>query len=254
MSEKYVSVADFHEPVAAEIARGKLESEGIPVVLTGGMAANTFSAIGNLGGRIELRVPAEQVAQAVQLLAEGGDADHLTEVAREEASEGPMWVCALCGDVVRGVLPLCPACHTPRGKVPDYNPDDDADEPEEGIQTGPIQAIQRTEKLVTHAVKPSDDMHSEQLTTEPEIRKTSNVEAASSATTEGDALAKRAFLATIFGPPTAGLLTVYACWLLLRLGFSGDELSTRGKRFLFLAFLTNASILLIMFLICSGSL
>jgi hypothetical protein len=69
MAGDYASVAGFAGPVGAEIAGGRLASEGIPTVISGGLAASTVFGIGNLGGRVEVRVPAEHVARAVAVLA-----------------------------------------------------------------------------------------------------------------------------------------------------------------------------------------
>src|SRR5262249_26966123 len=146
MREKHIAVAGFAEPFEAEIARGRLESEGIRAYTTPGQTATMFSGNSNIGGRTELFVAAGDLARAGQILAGCGGPAPLTDRVRAEGDGDPVWVCPLCGEPVRAVLPVCPACHTPRGQAPAVNPRDDTeDEPEEGIQAYPTAGTRRAE-------------------------------------------------------------------------------------------------------------
>jgi hypothetical protein len=252
MSDKYVAVAGYGGSVEAEIARGRLESEGIPVFVSGDLTANAFSGFGSVGGTVELRVPAEHLARAIRILGECGAADNLTDEVRAGGhDEGPMWVCSLCGDVVRAVLPLCPACHTPRGSVADFNPDDDSDDkPEEGIQALPTSYTQlprpRPEEGLTKA---------EDVTLEPpplQSASETGIEVPSLETMVGDALARRAFYAALFSPLVGGILVFYSLWLLIQAGSYRGELSARGMRHLYLALFLDVLIVLSLVLLCAG--
>jgi hypothetical protein len=253
--DKYVTVAGFTGSVEAEIARGRLESEGIPAFVTGDLTASTFSGFSNLGGRIELRVPAEHLARAVQILSVCGDAEHLSDEARGEwGDEGPVWVCSLCGDVVRAVLPLCPACHTPRGQAPDYNPGDDSDdEPEEGIQQSPTGGTR-------FGVQPAEDGVKKPVDLTPALPAprplagpgAARVEIPPPATASGDERAWRALRAALFGfLMPVGALTLYSVWTLLPL-LSGGTLSSRGRRNLYLALFLDGVFCLFMLVLCAG--
>lgn len=249
MSDKFVTVAAFSESVQAELARGRLESDGIPAIVTGGMAATAFSGIGNLGGRIELSVAAEHHARAVRILAECGAADHLNVEADDE---GPVWICPLCGDPVRAVLPICPACHTPRGQTPAVDPTDAGDdEPEEGVQTQPSSrpgkkgAEERLTKREEVAPGPSQG-------SEPGPEVETEIELPPLATMVGDAMARRSFYAALFGLPSGGLLVLYSIWVLAGLALYRGELSARGMRYMYGALLLDGALLLAIFLYCGG--
>jgi hypothetical protein len=252
MPEKYITVAGFADPFEAEIARGRLESDGIPAIVNAGLTASMFSGNSNIGGRVELSVPADRLARAVQILAECGSADHLTDEVRAEGDDDPVWVCPLCGDPVRAVLPICPACYTPRGQAPAVDPGDDADEPEEGIQTHPMAGIRTAAERTEDRLKKPGDVAFDAPLVRPEVEADSEVEGLQPPTTEGDAIARRACYAALFGPAAAGLLSVYSLWLLVQLGFHGGELSRRGLRHMNVALGINIAYALLFVLLCAG--
>jgi hypothetical protein len=254
MADDYVTVAGFAEPVGAEIARGRLDSEGIPAVVHGGLAASTLFGTSNIAGRVEVRVPAGDVARAVRVLLECGGGTHLSdEVLGEAADEGPVWLCPLCGEPVRAVLPVCHACHTPRGRAPVVNARDDGeDEPEEGIQAYPPAAARPAGERAEEGIRRPRDVTPESPPAAPRARAEVGFDVPPLATMAGDALARRAFLAALFGPAAAGLLSLYSMWLLLRLTFYPGALSARGMRFLYLAVFFDGLYLLLFLLLCAG--
>lgn len=69
-SSNWTTVDRFFHPTDAHIAAGKLESEGIPVFLLGINHASANWLLSNALGGIRLQVPASQVDNARQLLAE----------------------------------------------------------------------------------------------------------------------------------------------------------------------------------------
>ena len=66
--DQVVTVAHFTEPVEAEMARGRLESAGIEVFLSGENAAILEPGLGSL----QLQVPAADEADARAILADAG--------------------------------------------------------------------------------------------------------------------------------------------------------------------------------------
>jgi hypothetical protein len=246
MSDNYITVAGFSEPIKAEIARGRLESEGIPAIVSGGLTTNNLFGNSNISGRVDLRVPAGDFARAAQILGECGDQSHLVD---DPGDEGPVWLCPLCGEPVRAVLPVCPACHTPRGSTPDANADDDGDDkPEVRIQTPPASATRITRDPVETGVATAEAI-------EPALQSTDmepEVEVPPLATMVGDAMARRAFYAALFGPAAAGLLSLYSMWLLLKLTFYRGELSAQGLRHMYMALGLNGAYMLLFCLLCGG--
>src|SRR5258707_3137037 len=67
MSETSVTVAKYSMPLEAQLAKGLLESEGIPVQLSGDLTA-TMLNYGAAGGLVELRVPAADADRALRIL------------------------------------------------------------------------------------------------------------------------------------------------------------------------------------------
>jgi hypothetical protein len=258
--EKYVTVAGFSIPVQAEIARGRLESEGIPAFVTGGLTASTFFGLRDLGGRIDLCVPAEHVSRAIQILSACGDAEHLTDEVRGEwADEGPVWVCSLCGDTVRAVLPLCPACHTPRGQAPDFDPEEGPDdEGEEGIQKAPIGVTGNTRpasRPAEEGVKGPVELTHAPPAPEPvaSAEAVGDVVIPPPATAFGDARARQALRASLLGLLIPiGVFTLYSAWTLAAMIRSRDLLSPRGEKDLYLAMAFDAVFGACVLVLCAG--
>jgi hypothetical protein len=255
MPENFVTVAGFTDAVEAEIACGRLHTEGISAFMTGGETVSAFPGMSNIGGRVDLRVPAEQVARAIQILTECGGAVHLTDEVRSESDgEEAIWICPLCGEPVRAVLPICPDCHTPRGQVPIRHPEDD-DEPNEGIQESPTASARPTGVLTEGELRKSEELvtASPPLTSEPEPETQTDLDVPPLATMVGDAMARRAFYAALFGFATVGLLFLYSMWLLFKLTSYRGELSARGLRYLYLAIFFDGAYLLLGILLCAGA-
>jgi hypothetical protein len=244
MADNYLTVAGFSEPIKAEIARGRLETEGIAAIVSGGLVTNTLFGTSNISGRVDLRVPAGDFARAVQILAECGDESHLVG---DTEDEGPVWLCPLCGEPVRAVLPVCPACHTPRGTTSAIDPHDDAHaEPEMRIQAPPASVSRITSQPVELTTAESIEPALQDAPLEPEV------EVPPLATMVGDAMAQRAFYAALFGPAAAGLLSLYSMWVLLKLLFYDGELSARGTRYRYMAILLNGGYLVLFWMLCTG--
>jgi hypothetical protein len=71
----YVTIARFRNPIAANIARGRLEAEGITVMLTGGGLGPLSGFFDPSTNDVRLRVPADQAGRAGELLQEDWSED-----------------------------------------------------------------------------------------------------------------------------------------------------------------------------------
>lgn len=255
--DRYVTVAGFSGAVKAEIARGRLESEGIPAVVTGSLSSGNLFGLSDVGGRVELCVPAEHVSRAIQILSSCGDAENLTDEVRGEwADEGPVWVCSLCGDTVRAVLPLCPACHTPRGQEPDFDPRDGyRRERREGIQKRPADVTRSPGPRPEEGVKGPVGLTPVPAPPRPvaDVEAAANIYIPPPATAAGDELARRALRASLLGLLVpVGAFTLYSAGALLNLSLARHALSPQGKRDLYLALLFNAVFGLCAIVLCAG--
>jgi hypothetical protein len=67
---EFVTVAHFRNPITADIARGRLEAEGIPVLLAGGGLGPLSGFFDPATNDIRLHVPEEAAERAVALLQE----------------------------------------------------------------------------------------------------------------------------------------------------------------------------------------
>ena len=89
MSEKLVTVKTFDSYIEANIAKGLLESNGIPAFVAGENAANVYTVPSIAAA--SLQVPEDKVNEARELLkaaAEGEGAEELEEMEEEGEEEG----------------------------------------------------------------------------------------------------------------------------------------------------------------------
>ena len=83
MSDRLVTVATFHEPVAAALARNFLESQGIPAVLFDEDTIATGWMLSGAIGGIKLQVAPIHLERAEMLLAQ-------IQAARDDADDEPL--------------------------------------------------------------------------------------------------------------------------------------------------------------------
>jgi len=67
MKEKFVTVAQFSSYIEADLARQRLEDEGIDVVMTGENFASTYTGLPGIAD-VRLQTPESQAERARQLL------------------------------------------------------------------------------------------------------------------------------------------------------------------------------------------
>ena len=97
MDEKFVTIANFDEPYGANIARIKLESEGIKCFLTGENFVATYWLMSLAEGGIKLKVKESDAAGALKVL-ETNEAGEFERVGDEELMPEPIGpACPKCG-------------------------------------------------------------------------------------------------------------------------------------------------------------
>ena len=105
---RLITVARFGEPCAAHLARGRLESEGVPARVIGEHLATLSAIFTDTGGLIRLEVPSQEVGRAVEILRR----DHAgAAAAGEDAGNATtsMRVCRRCGSAsIAAAVPIGP--------------------------------------------------------------------------------------------------------------------------------------------------
>jgi hypothetical protein len=212
-------------PVEAELAKGRLEDEGIQVFLGGDHAVSTFPGV---LGRIQLQVLEADRARAERILAILAGETALDEDWESQAEDGAgVWVCSLCGDPVRAGLEVCPSCRTPREAIRGSSSDITPPSRAPTNRPQPADGVQRRDQLtpgpaaVVELPLEGDDLDLPPLET-----------------FLGDDLAGRAFRAALFGLLFVPF-SLYSVWLLVRLGLFRGNLSAGGMRRFYAALLLN---------------
>src|SRR3990172_4296043 len=101
MAEALVAVATFSRPADAELARGRLEAEGLRAFVADAHVVRMNWLLSQAVGGVKLMVPASEEAMAMAILNEGssGASDALHEVFPDVETER----CPRCGsEEVRG--------------------------------------------------------------------------------------------------------------------------------------------------------
>jgi hypothetical protein len=122
MAENSVLLADYINPVEAELARNRLEAEGIPAFVVDASTAGVFSGMGIAS--VKLYVPEAELKRARGVLASPGEDPVLRRMSGDlplPDETAPAWVyCPGCGSEVSTEFEYCSSCGT---AVAD--PDDD---------------------------------------------------------------------------------------------------------------------------------
>jgi hypothetical protein len=229
MSVQLVTVARYSDPLEAQLALGRLREEGIQAILTGDNSVSIFTGTG-LGGDHQLQVIEADRGLAERILADFARDRDPDRHALPEDEDAALWVCPLCGDAVAEHLTTCPACATPR------------DAPEGAVQTRPSRTPRRPWRRASRlaeGIERQDRLAPDAPGLPEPDEAESDLQLPPLETFLGDDFARRALWAALFGPLTAGLGTLYSCWLLLKLLLFSGELSPSGMRKLYLAILLN---------------
>src|SRR5262249_5582906 len=140
----------------------------------------------------------------------------------EDRAEAGVWTCSVCGEPVPENVAVCHSCRTPRDAIRS-----DAPRPREAIQPSLEGITPRPSPL------PLAEIQEQPLPEEDKSRP-------NLLTMVGDDLARRAFVAAIFGAAGAGILMPLSWWFLLRLATYPGELSRTGIHHLCWALGLNA--------------
>jgi hypothetical protein len=249
VSDEFITIARFSTAMEAQLAVGRLEAEGIKAYLLGDLTVSVFTGMGVAGGQVHLQVTTSDRERAIKILEECA-ADALDEGWKSQNEEdSAVWVCPLCGDAVRVILPVCPSCHTLRGSTPEAE-----DYGAEAIQDAPSPPGRRRPKPRS---KPSPE--GVQKLAEPSVQPPlppageaeEEIEVPELATFQGDDLARRALRATLFGLGVP-ILFPFAVFNLFHLLFYDGELSPRGRRNFYLTLTIQGAVFVFLLVLCAG--
>ncbi|MBL8799535.1 MAG: DUF2007 domain-containing protein [Planctomycetia bacterium] len=221
MPEQLVTLARFFDPMAAQLVKNRLETEGVRVFLTGDAGGGTFPGLGAAFNSVYVQVFEEDLPKAQAILA-----------ASEEALEGDEAADASTAVMDREAI---------RGSTA---------APDDGCESEEIQTAPRTAKL-----PPAEtEITRVPAVPEPQPASTSTGERDVPALHwRSDDVVTRAWRAAVIGVMLlslgytlwGGLLLVgipiqlYSLWLLARLAFMTEDLGSRGSWQLYGALLGN---------------
>jgi hypothetical protein len=201
-----VVLAVFGNTVEAELARARLEDEGIRAVVMGSGSGDVFAGMGLGLSNVQLLVPEEDRERAAEAL-EAAESD----LARELREE-------------RERLPRRPKRRKDRSTAikeegAAANPSTDIRPAESPAQADPADAPPPAEEAEAEAEEspPEDDGAEDEIESRP-------------VTWTPDDMAERAFRAALFGYFTCGILHLYALWILAYLPSTEGSLSPAGSR------------------------
>ena len=236
MSGQLVTVATFPTPVEAELARQRLQRDGIPACLgdeqTGTVLGLTTGGLSS----VKVLVSATDRDRAETILA---STEHLRAANDEEVGT---WPCPQCGAEVSAEFDVCWSCGTSVDGQTDPNFVREADDPpqaddtaEDEVPAGPDDIDGEPDRESPPVAAPAIDVQADNpyrapvVSTEPAAAPIA--EPPLGDTTDGDEIAARAWraavLSTVLCPP---LLTVYSVWLVLKIAFADHPLSAAGMR------------------------
>lgn len=109
MPSDYVTVATFTTLPEAEAARLRIETEGIPAVVTDAEIVNMDWLLGNAVGYIKLQVPPSLAPAAIALLDQIA-AERRDRLERELDDDSDEPTCLACGAAMPDDADRCPAC------------------------------------------------------------------------------------------------------------------------------------------------
>jgi hypothetical protein len=225
VADKFVTVATFNLPYEAELAKNLLQNEGIESFLTGGLTADVLFGNAGLADQVRLEVHEADAQRAAGLLAVHAAA--LDDDWEERAEQGSdVWVCSLCGAPVS----VCHGCQTPREGIRADRPSSPLDFRRPPAVPPPDSVQKRDEVVGAEGPAPAPAVSG----TGPEGR-AGGEEDLFPEVPVGDDMARRAFLAAIFGFAGVVILLPVAWYFLARVILFQGELSRAALRRFYLA-------------------
>ena len=115
MSDSFVTLAAYADPLEARSALALLHEADIAAFLTGEMAATTLFGYSGHGPHIQLLVARSDTKRAADILS-CRDEDQAMPAGWEDnfpAEEG-YWICPQCDEAIEEEVESCPYCKSPR--------------------------------------------------------------------------------------------------------------------------------------------
>jgi hypothetical protein len=245
MSDKFTTVATFNNTVEAQLAKNLLENEGIECIVVGGFSSDVFFGSITAGDPIGLQVQEEDAKRAAGVLAAVAAARLDDDWEERAESDAGVWICSMCGEPISNRLSICHSCQTPRESIRAAAPRDvTAIRPDAATLPTGKAAQKRDEIADTPAPTPDLAPAAAATVTEEE-------EPGLLPTAYGDNLAYKALIASLIGIILPIMMPI-ALFFLLRVVLFTGEMSAKGVRQFYAAFLINGSIFFIVLFLCAG--
>ena len=250
MSDPLVKVASYWHLWEADLACSRLALEGIVTCLGNAGFLSWYWHYGNACGGVKVYVLASDAEQARAILS---------RVSPRDNGEQPPWVCPRCGERLKASWQVCWSCGGPedRGEPPTIAREEAPAKPPEGpmepefaalaalvavmlfVATGDLLVasfawlaivvflwhIQRLRLEKVHEVTPEE---AREVRVEPP--RTGPEESIDRRRCMGEAIAWRAWKASVLGAFWCPVLLVYSIWLLWRLDPEKTPLGPAGRR------------------------
>mgnify|MGYP001600064856 CR=1 FL=1 len=254
MSGQLVTVATFAAPAEAELARQRLQRDGIAACLadelTGGILGLTTGGLSS----VKVQVNAADQERAAAILA-------LTEHRGDQDDEGvATWTCPHCRTDVNAEFEVCWSCGTTvEGQADpsfireamDPSPADETGEDDEAVPAVSMDVTGRERPLCAAPeidLQPRNPYRAPGSPSGPVAAPVAEPPIAD--TTYGDEVAARAWRASVLSallcPP---LLTFYSVWLVLKIAFADHPLSSVGMRKFYGAMAVNVLVWIMVVLV-----
>jgi hypothetical protein len=205
MSDRMVVLAVFGNPVEAELARARLEDEGIRAVIMGTGSGDVFAGMGVGLSNVQLLVPEEDRERAAEAL-DAAESDLARELREERESLSRR------GRRRKKQSTAIKEEETAANPSTDIRPADESPAPADPADAPPPPAEMEAEEP-----PPEDDGAEDEIESRP-------------VTWTPDDMAERAFRAALFGYFTCGILHLYALWILAYIPSTEGALSPSGSR------------------------
>jgi hypothetical protein len=241
MADQFITVATFHKSFEAQLAKNLLENEGIEAMMGGEFASDMLFSSLALGDQIVLQVREDEAQRAAGILAQAAAEARLDD-DWEEQTEAGVWICSICGEPISNRLSMCYSCQTPKDSIRAAMPPD-----RDSIQTE-TRTRSSDEDIQKDAAPARSVVSQRPASPQSSEHEEENIELP---TAIGDVLARKAFVASLFGALMPILLPI-SWFYLFRAVFYGGETSAKGFRHFYAALLLNGAVALLIFALCGG--
>ena len=231
MSKELVTIASFGTVAEAHAARSLLDSHGILAFVANEETNTALFHVGTALGGVKLETASTDAEQAIEILE---------AAAADDAAQSSPWLCSPCNEEVEAGFDLCWSCGGQRDEVadPNYLPesrptvveksDNEFAPPLEEELLADVPDHAKGNPYASPAVAETADQPDETRPVSDETEK-----AAIRAM-------RTAVIGVVLCPP---LLSLYSMWLIVKIGLSGETLSSKAARNLYLALAINAVIM-----------